>query len=172
MSKAVKTRSRIITVYQGLKLWSPGSPIRAPSIDYMIRNGSTVADAFTHAKGLLAYLSDFSNRSFLQNSMLQAQRSGIYSPLVSTSRNRSVARSFALNEGRPGYILTIEGPEDAFYDFNKIRDDNGLPHPTEYRWLEEMGIPLELKAPFEIISVDQIHGVTENKINVYTKSTP
>lgn len=169
MSKVAKTRPRIIKVYHGTDLWSPGATIRAPSIVYMLRHGSTEAEAITYAKGLLVPMLDFSNRSFLLIAMLQAQRSGIYSPLVSTSRKRDVALSFARAKGGTGYVLTIEGPEDKFYDFEKIRNDNGLPQPTEYQWLAEMGIPLEIASPFEIVRVDRVSDLAEKKITVYRK---
>lgn len=169
MSKVAKARPRIVTVYHGTEFWSLGAAIRAPAISYMLLHGSAEAEAVAYAKGLLVPMFDFSNRSFLLIAMLQAQRSGIYSPLVSTSRKRDVARSFALGKGGAGYILTIEGPEDGFYDFEKIRNDNGLPQPTEYQWLAEMGIPLELGPPFEIVRVEKVSALVEKKVIVYRK---
>lgn len=120
-------------------------------------------DALIHARCQLEYLNDFSNKSLLEKVMLNAQRSGLLSPFVSTSRSRDIARSFALSEGPPGFILTIEGPEDAFYDFNTIRDRYGIPHPTEFKWLEELGIPLQVDTPFSIVDVEEIRGVIERK---------
>jgi hypothetical protein len=169
MSKLAKTRSRIIKVYHGTELWSPGTAIRAPAITYMLTRGRTKAEAIIYAEGLLVPLLDFSDRRYLHSAMLQAQRTGIYSPLVSTSRKREVARSFALSETGTGYIVTIEGPEDRFYDFNKIRNDNGLPQTSEHEWMQEMGIPLEVALPFEIVSVDKVSAVVEKKVTVYRK---
>lgn len=169
MSKVAKTRSRIIKVYHGTGLWSPGAAIRAPAIAYMRSRGSTEADAVAYAKGLLVPMLDFSDRRYLHIAMMQAQRTGIYSPLVSTSRRREVARSFALLETGTGFVVTIEGPEDQFYDFAKIRKDNGLPQTSEFEWMEEMGIPLEVAPPFEIVRVDKVSAVVEKKVNVYRK---
>ncbi len=128
-----------------------------------------LSEAITHAKSQLILLNDFINKSILERVMLNAQTSGIFSPFVSTSKRRDVARSFALKEGLPGFVLKIEGPVDAFYDFNKIRDINGIPQPTEFAWLEELGIPLQIESPFEIVEVDEIKGVVERKKRVYRK---
>lgn len=126
----------------------------------------SVDDAFTHARGQLEYLNDFSNKSLLEKVMLNAQRSGLLSPFVSTSRSRDVARSFALYGGPPGFILTIEGPESAFYDFNAIRERHGIPHPSEFEWLEELGIPLQIDAPFRIVDAEEVHEVVERKRSI------
>jgi hypothetical protein len=156
-----------ITVFHGTKSWSPGSIIRAPSIEYLIARGLTLADAIAHARSQLLLLNDFVNRSILERAMLQAQTSGIFSPFVSTSRSRNVARSFVLGKGLPGFILKIEGPEDAFYDFNKIRDTYDIPPPTEFEWLEELGVPLQIESPLAIVEVDELTGVVERKKRVY-----
>lgn len=107
--------------------------------------GMKLSDALAQGKSQLLLLNDFINKSILDRAMLHAQTSGIFSPFVSTSRLRHVARSFALGKGLPAFILKIEGPEDAFYDFNKIRDTHGIPHPPEFKWLEELGIPLQIE---------------------------
>jgi hypothetical protein len=120
-----------------------------------------------HAKNQLEVLKDFTNKSVLERAMQQAQTSGIFSPFVSSSRHRYVARSFALDRGSPGFIIKIQGPEDAFYDFNKVRDACGIPHPTEFLWLGELGIPFEIGSPFVIVEVDEITDVVERKNRVY-----
>lgn len=135
----------------------------------MIGRGSSLDDAIKHARGQLVYLNDFNNRGLLERVMLSAQTSGAFSPFVSTSRRREVARSFALSSGTPGFILTIEGPQDAFYDFNRIRDTYGIPHPTEFQWLEELGIPLQVDAPLSIVQVEEVTDVVEVKKVVYRK---
>jgi hypothetical protein len=112
------------------------------------------------------YLNDFDNKSILERAMLNAQRSGVFSPFVSTSSSRDVARSFALAEGTPGFILTIEAPQDQFYDFNEIRKINGIPDPSEFVWLKELGIPLKLDAPFRVVKVEKIEAVKERKRTV------
>jgi hypothetical protein len=135
----------------------------------MLLNGKNLDEAVNYANGLLVLLFDLSNRTLLSDAMLQAQRSGLFSPFVSTSRRREVALSFALYKGTPGFILTIEGPEDKFYDFEKIRADNKLPQPSEYEWMEEMGIPLGIDPPFEVVSVDYVTGIIEKNVNVFHK---
>lgn len=128
-----------------------------------------MSDAIAQARNLLVLLSDFSNKSILERAMLQAQTSGIFSPFVSTSRSRSVARSFVENKGLPGFILRIEGPEDAFYDFNRIRDTYGIPPPTEFEWLKELGVPLQIETPFVVAEVDEVLGVVERKKRIYKR---
>jgi hypothetical protein len=102
--------------------------------------------------------------------MLNAQRSGVFSPFVSTSSSRDVARSFALDGHTPGFILTIEGPEDQLYDFHKIRDMNGIPHPSEFMWLKEFGIPLQIDAPFRVTKIEKIQSIIERKTRVRRKA--
>jgi hypothetical protein len=169
MGKAKKSPPRTIFVFHGAKLWSKGSVIRAKSVEYMLGRGKTEIEAFAYAEGLLVYLNDFDNKSVLERVMLSAQRSGVFSPFVSTSHNRDVARSFALGGHSPGFLLTIEGPEDAFYDFNKIRNICGIPPPSEFEWLEELGIPLKVDVPFRITKVERIQSVVERKTTVYKK---
>jgi hypothetical protein len=102
--------------------------------------------------------------------MLNAQRSGVFSPFVSTSSNRNVARSFALDGNTPGFILTIEGPEDRLYDFRQIREMNRIPHPSEFMWLNEFGIPLQIEAPFTVTKVEEIQSIMERKRRVRRKA--
>jgi len=167
MMKKKTGRPPTIIVFHGAKHWTPNAIVRARSIEYMIGRGSSLNDAIDHAKQHLLFFNDFSNRSLLEGVMIMAQRSGAFSPFVSTSRRREVARSFALSGGSSGFILTIEGPEDAFYDFNRIRDTYGIPHPTEFEWLEELGIPLEIGPPLKVIRVDEVHEVVEVKTKLY-----
>ena len=169
MAKGRKAKPTIITVFYGAKLWTEGSTIIAPSVEYQLGRGKSAREARIYSQGLLAQLNDFSNRSLLEKVMLSAQRSGLLSPFVSTSLKRDVARSFALAGGSPGFILTIQGPEEEFYKFNQIREDYGIPHPSEFYWLDELGIPLKVKRPFEIVEVDKVLGVTENKVGIYKK---
>ena len=167
-SKRKSHRSANVVVFHGTKYWTPTAIIRARSIEYMIGRGSTARDAIANAKRQMTYLNDFSNRALLEGVMLQAQRSGAFSPFVSTSKHRHVARSFALSGGSPGFILTIQGPQNAFYDFNKIRENCGIPPPPEFEWLAELGIPLQIRAPFAVIQVDEVRDVVEVKTKVYS----
>jgi hypothetical protein len=88
--------------------------------------------------------------------LYQAQALGASSPFVSASRSRDVALSFALEGGTPGYCVVIIAPVSEFYDYNAIREAHQIPHRPEFRWLEEVGIPLEVRRPFEIVRVDYV----------------
>ena len=158
-----------LVVFHGAKHWTSGQIILAKCIEYFLGRGKSQVESFNYAEGLLTYLRDFSNKTILEQAMLNAQRSGVFNPFVSTSRDRSVARSFALAGNNPGFILTIEGPESEFYDFNKIRKINGIPHPVEFAWLNELGIPLRLDTPFRVIHVERIRGITEKKKTIERK---
>ena len=137
--------------------------LRAPCINYQIERNQSIEESIFYAKGLLVQLNDFENLPLLDKSMNNAQTSGVFSPFISTTPTRGTARSFAMNDGNSGYILTIEGPVDAFYDFNRIREINNIPRSTEFYWMKEMGIPLEIEPPFKLIQVDQIFDVLEEK---------
>lgn len=133
----------------------------------MFERIGSLEESIFYAKGLLIQLNDFENLPLLDKSMNNAQTLGAFSPFVSTTPNRQTARSFALENGNPGYVLTIEGPLDAFYDFNRIREKNNLPRNPVSHWMNEMGIPLEIKPPFKVINVDYIKDEKENKICVF-----
>jgi hypothetical protein len=106
---------------------------------------------------LLKQLTDPSpDRVVLNMAMYQAQALGASSPFVSASRSRDVALSFALEGGTPGYCVAIEAPISAFFDFNAVREANLIPHRPEFRWLDEVGIPLEIRKPFQIVRVDYV----------------
>lgn len=158
-----------ILVFYGAKHWTPGQTILAKCVEYFMARGKTEPESFNYAEGLLTYLRDFGNKSILEQAMLNAQRSGVFSPFVSTTKDRSVARSFALAGNNPGYILTIEGPESEFYDFNKIRLLNRIPAPLEFVWLKELGIPLKLEDPFHVVHVEKIRTVVEKKKTIQRK---
>lgn len=158
-----------ILVYYGAKHWTPGQIILAKCVEYFLARAKTEFESFSYAEGLLTYLRDFSNKSILEQAMLNAQRSGVFSPFISTTKDRAVARSFALAGNNPGYILTIEGPESEFYDFNKIRSHNRIPAPPEFAWLKELGIPLRLEDPFHVVSVEKIRAVVEQKKTIHRR---
>ncbi|MEK6286447.1 MAG: hypothetical protein AABO57_11950 [Acidobacteriota bacterium] len=162
-------KTSVITVYHGRKLWSAGAVIMAPAIEYQLARRRAFKEARSFARGLLELLTDYSNPSLLNLAMYQAQVSGKQNPFVSTSPSRDIARSFALSRGTPGYIVTIQVPIDEFYDFNKVRSTYGIPQRPEFEWLEELGIPLQIASPFEIIRVDRVTGVVEHKTTIYKK---
>lgn len=161
--------STLITVFHGAKLWTPRLKLRAPSIDYMISRGKSINEATDYANGLLMQLNDFYNLPLLNIAMYNAQVSGYLSPFVSTSRNRNIARSFAISDGNPGFILTIRGPEDIFYDFNKIREKVNIPHRPEFQWLEELGIPIMMQPPFELLKVEKVFDLKEISNCIFEK---
>lgn len=159
-----------LTVYHGAKLWELGKPIRSQAIEYMLNRGESIKEALAYAEALYVELTDYSDKDFLERAMISAQASGYLNPFVSVSQKRSVAQEFALKQQSPGYILTIVGPEEKFYDFHKIRSLNGLPHPREFDWMYEKGIPFEVKEPFRIIKVDKIFCLEENSTCVFNES--
>jgi hypothetical protein len=141
--------------------------IRASCVNYQLSRNKSLEEAICYAKGLMVTLNDFDNLYLLNKSIQNAQSCSDLSPFVSTSPIRDVARQFSKNDGGSGYILTIKGPESAFYNFNKIRKDNNLPRSREFDWMNEMGIPFELRPPFKLVQVDQILNVSEEKICLY-----
>lgn len=165
------TTSNIINVFHGTRFWTPTGPIRARAIEYCMARGKTSEDSLAYAQVLWDHCSNFADLTVLAMAMMHAQESGLSSPFVSTSRSRHVARSFALQGGTAGFIVSIIGPEDAFYDFNAIRQAHHVPHPPQYRWLEELGIPFEVASPFEVVRVDKVNGVDEQQDCVYEKLT-
>lgn len=165
-----KYPSKVITVYHGKKHWSPKSSILAPAIEYMMARANEEDKAYHYAEGLLEKLTDFSNLTVLSEVMIHAQSSGYSSPFISTSLSRDVARSFATQDGRPGYILTIQGPEGYFYDFNGFRDLFNIPQPSPFEWLKEFGIPFQIIPPFELVRVDRISKIKEESKRVFSKA--
>lgn len=161
--------SKVITVYHGRKMWSEKEPIYAPAINYQVARGNSIADAITHVEGLLTLLTDFRNKTILNISLYNAQVSGYLSPFVSATRYRNVARSFAIGNDGGGFVLTIRGPQEFFYDFNMVRDKCRIPHRPEFMWLGEMGIPIQLDEKLELVQVDQVYGVEELYTCVYRK---
>lgn len=154
-------------MYHGTKLWKSGMILRAPCINYHIERNQSIEESIVHAKGLLVQLNDFENLPLLDKSMYNAQTFGAFSPFVSTTLDRKTAINFALENDNPGYILTIKGPEDAFYNFNRIREIHNLPKSPVSHWMKEMGIPLEIELPFKVIQVDHITGQEEKKECVF-----
>jgi hypothetical protein len=154
-------------VYHGRRLWTPHAPVRAPSIDYQVARGKSVLEAQAYAQGLMGPLTDFTNKTVLALALRNAQTSGIWSPFVSTSTDRQVALSFALADGKAGYCLTIEGPADRFYDFNEVRQTNGIPHEPVFHWLNELGIALEVQDPFRVLRADLVTARNEVGTCVY-----
>jgi hypothetical protein len=151
------SRATTLTAYHGTKHWQPGAAIRAASVAYQLSRGSSLRDARAHARGLLRQLMDPApDRVVLSMALYQAQALGASSPFVSTSRKRSVALSFALDGGTSGYCIQIVGPSSEFFDFNAVRERHQIPHRPEFRWLEELGIPLEVRAPFKVVRVDLV----------------
>jgi hypothetical protein len=151
------SRSALLTTYHGTKHWDVDIPIRAASIKYQLSRGASLAEAEVHARGLLNMLNDPSpDRIVLSEALYQAQALGASSPFVSTSRKRDVALSFALEGGSPGYCVAITGPAADYFDFNAIRERFGIPHRAEFRWLEELGIPIEVASPFAIARVEYV----------------
>lgn len=167
--KLKKNSRKLITVYFGAKHWNPQVRIVAPTIEYMLARGNEDETAFRHAEGLLEKLTDFSNLTILSESMMQAQQSGYSSPFVSTSLSREVARSFAVQNDKPGFVLTIQGPEGYFYDFNGFREIYEIPQPSTFEWLKEYGIPFQIFPPFEVVRVDRITKIKEERKQVFPK---
>lgn len=158
-----------LRVFHGRQDWFPGISIVAPSITYMQGRGQTIEDSRLYAQGLFLKLTDFTNRSVLNIAMHDAQSSGFWSPFVSVTTKYEVARSFATNSTGVGYVLTLEGPEDEFYDFQKIRQLHGVPPRPEFEWLSELGIPMELGPPFELIRVEQVSQNSSRKHCIFKK---
>lgn len=158
--------NNIITVYHGTKNWVHDTHLYAPCINYMLGRGKSSYEAIEYAKGLNELLNDFVNHEILNIALYNAQVTGLYNPFLSTSRNRTAAESFA---GTPGFLLTICGPEDNFFDFNKVRENNHIPHRPEFKWLEEMGIPIKLESPFKLMKVEEILNEHEEPRCVYER---
>ncbi len=88
--------------------------------------------------------------------MRNAQETGIRSPFVSTTPNYRIAKDFSLSKVDPGIVVSIIGPESRFFRFNNIRDNLGLAHPLQYKWMDEYGIPLEIADPFKVVKVEKV----------------
>jgi len=129
----------------------------------------TCEEALTYVKHLLEFLMDFSDKFNLQEALNNAQQTSIKSPFISTSMKRSVARTFATEKTGEGYIYTISGPSSEFYDFNKVRQDNGLPFHKTYHWMEELGIPIKVDNSFIIEKIEKIKEVKEEVEVVFEK---
>lgn len=162
-----------IIVYHGCKHWEQTTIIRSPVIDYMLARNKSFEEALAYVDGLIENVTEFDKRYLLQRSLENAQSQGLFNPFVSTSPSRRVARGFALDArssyGNFGYILTIQAPRNLFYDFNTVRSTYGIPHPDEFSWMEEMGIPIQISEPYEIIQVDYVVGEEEISDCVFRK---
>jgi hypothetical protein len=158
----------IITVYHGSLYWDKNTPIRAKAVMYHLSQGKSLNQAMARASFLYERLTDTNDRYLLEKAMFDAQDSGHLSPFISTSEIQSVALQFATKSGRgPGYLVTITGPKEKFYDFAKVREANNIPHPSSYRWMEEKGIPYEIKCPFKVIKVDKINSINTDSECVF-----
>ena len=155
-------------VFHGCKSEYVGT-IYCPYVHYKLRKGASLPEALLLTQALYDDLTDFSDGFMLQNAMADAQMTSWKSPFISTTPFRSTARSFALDRGTKGFIYTIEGPEDAFYDFNKIRLENQFPQHKTYEWMHEFGIPIELKSPFEVIQIEEVTDIIEISTVRYKK---
>ena len=160
---------KIITVFHGRKYWNPGMVIKSPAIEYLLARGNGEEVAFGYAEGLLERLTDFSNLTILEEAAYQAQQTGYCNPFVSTTLMRDVARSFTVHDGKPGFLLTIQGPEGYFYDFNGFREHYGIPRPSTFGWLQEFGIPFQILPPFELARVDKIVNIREDGECLFSK---
>lgn len=151
-----------VTVFHGCKHWNSSIDMLPPSVTYLLARGAELNKAIAYAEGLLEMLTNFHDAELLSLALYNAQVTGINSPFISVSKSREVARQFALGDSQPGYILTIKGPEGCFYDFESVRSKLNIPPRPEFTWMEELGIPLLVTTPFEIVQVDKVSGVKED----------
>jgi hypothetical protein len=155
-------------VYHGCKLLY-GDKFYCPIINYDLAKGKSIDQALNKAQTFLEDLITPIDKFMLQSALDDAQKTSFKSPFISTTPYRHIARSFALNRGTTGFIYTIEGPDDAFFDFNSVRIKNNFPPHKTFEWMNELGIPLELKLPFEIIQIEEISEIIEIAQVVYKK---
>jgi hypothetical protein len=144
-------------------------PIYAPSIYRHQNRGKTLDEAKIHVEELLGNIINPTSAFLLQETLDLAQTTSVFSPFISTSENRAVARSFACTKSGQGYIYTIIGPRKCFFDFNECREKNGLPPHATFSWMKELGIPIELTQPFEIIKIERIDHIQEEATLIFEK---
>jgi len=135
--------------------------IYCPLVYNLMSKGKTLEEAIEKAQDLYNDFLNPNDNFMLQRSLDDAQMTSLKSPFISTTPSRATARSFALSQDTKGYIYTIEAPDDLFYDFNKVREDHSLPAHKTYGWMNELGIPIQLKYPFEIIQIVEVSEVIE-----------
>jgi len=157
-----------MVVYHGSSLLY-GVNIYCPLIFNELHRGKDLESAMRKAQILFEKLNDFSDMFSLQRALDDAQTTSDDSPFISTSQKRDVARQFAITKNGQGYVYMIEGPKEDFYNFNAVRQTYNLPQHKTFNWMDELGIPFEVKDPFEILQIDKIIEVKEVTETIFKK---
>ena len=155
-------------VYHGCKEEYSGE-VYCPYVIAQLKKGKSLAEAISLAENLYSEFADDVDSFMFDMAIESAQKTSLKSPFISTTKSRQTARSFALSNDTKGYIYTIEGPNEHFFDFNAKRAERGLPYHKTFGWMNELGIPIHLEYPFEIIMIQEISELKEVSTIIFEK---